>query len=290
MIIESLNLHPTTVDDLVNDPIREKWMKHKNYCFLSFHEIVHSQRNPQLLDIICVKFLICPGVMFTFHSQTSHGILDALNLLKNHEYYAPTEGWYLFLVLRCLTRSYTNRCRILAFEVESIDELVLALSASSSDNRDLMMRIQAAKLQLNILSHNLEVKIDLMADVLASRVSSIADILPYFGSISDILVKLKYKVQFSQESLEMTVGNYLTSVEIDDARSSQKTNYSIQKLTVLSTIMLPLGLITGLFGMNVEVPGAGLDTLRWFGGIILIMIALAVVLVWSFRRINFLEK
>eukprot|EP00002_Diphylleia_rotans_P030212 TRINITY_DN6197_c0_g1_i4.p1 TRINITY_DN6197_c0_g1~~TRINITY_DN6197_c0_g1_i4.p1 ORF type:complete len:154 (-),score=31.32 TRINITY_DN6197_c0_g1_i4:113-574(-) len=153
-----------------------------------------------------------------------------------------------------------------------------------------MMRIQAAKLQLNILSHNLEVKIDLMADVLASRVSSIADILPYFGSISDILVKLKYKVQFSQESLEMTVGNYLTSVEIDDARSSQKTNYSIQKLTVLSTIMLPLGLITGLFGMNVEVPGAGLDTLRWFGGIILIMIALAVVLVWSFRRINFLEK
>jgi Mg2+ and Co2+ transporter CorA len=36
------------------------------------------------------------------------------------------------------------------------------------------------------------------------------------------------------------------------------------KLTVLGTIVLPMNIICGMWGMNVKVPGQEIDNLNWF--------------------------
>jgi magnesium transporter len=36
------------------------------------------------------------------------------------------------------------------------------------------------------------------------------------------------------------------------------------KLTVLGTIVLPMNIICGMWGMNVKVPGQDIDSLTWF--------------------------
>jgi Mg2+ and Co2+ transporter CorA len=36
------------------------------------------------------------------------------------------------------------------------------------------------------------------------------------------------------------------------------------KLTVLGTIVLPMNIICGMWGMNVKVPGQEVDSLTWF--------------------------
>lgn len=36
------------------------------------------------------------------------------------------------------------------------------------------------------------------------------------------------------------------------------------KLTVLGTIVLPMNIICGMWGMNVKVPGQDVDNLYWF--------------------------
>lgn len=36
------------------------------------------------------------------------------------------------------------------------------------------------------------------------------------------------------------------------------------KLTVLGTIVLPMNIICGMWGMNVKVPGQEIDSLTWF--------------------------
>jgi magnesium transporter len=50
---------------------------------------------------------------------------------------------------------------------------------------------------------------------------------------------------------------------------AEKTNDVLGKLTVLGTIVLPMNIVTGLFGMNTRVPGEnGADgDLRWFWAI-----------------------
>jgi magnesium transporter len=47
---------------------------------------------------------------------------------------------------------------------------------------------------------------------------------------------------------------------------SEKTNDVLGKLTVLGTIVLPMNVVTGLWGMNTRVPGEDgeMGDLRWF--------------------------
>ena len=44
----------------------------------------------------------------------------------------------------------------------------------------------------------------------------------------------------------------------------EQTADVLGKLTVLGTIVLPLNIICGMWGMNVKVPGQEVDSLTWF--------------------------
>ena len=44
----------------------------------------------------------------------------------------------------------------------------------------------------------------------------------------------------------------------------EQTADVLGKLTVLGTIVLPMNIITGMWGMNVLVPGQSTDNLYWF--------------------------
>jgi magnesium transporter len=57
---------------------------------------------------------------------------------------------------------------------------------------------------------------------------------------------------------------------------SEQTSDVLNKLTVLGTIVLPLNIICGMWGMNVKVPGQEIDNLWWFWGIVAGMTAFAV--------------
>lgn len=68
------------------------------------------------------------------------------------------------------------------------------------------------------------------------------------------------------------------------ARASQESNEAISKLTVLSTVLLPLNVITGLWGMNVLVPGQDAGGLHWFGGLAALMAVVASSGYWWATR------
>lgn len=62
-------------------------------------------------------------------------------------------------------------------------------------------------------------------------------------------------------------GNYLAQINIRMNERQEQTADVLGKLTVLGTIVLPMNIITGMWGMNVLVPGQDGDTLWWFWGI-----------------------
>jgi magnesium transporter len=60
-------------------------------------------------------------------------------------------------------------------------------------------------------------------------------------------------------------GNYLAQINIRMNERQEQTADVLGKLTVLGTIVLPMNIITGLWGMNVWVPGQEDEgNLTWF--------------------------
>jgi len=62
---------------------------------------------------------------------------------------------------------------------------------------------------------------------------------------------------------------------------SHRQNDVLRVLTVVSVILLPLTLVTGIFGMNVRFPGW--ETSAGFWTIVGVMLAIAIALVGFFR-------
>lgn len=58
--------------------------------------------------------------------------------------------------------------------------------------------------------------------------------------------------------------NYLAQINILMNERQEKTADVLGKLTVLGTIVLPMNIICGMWGMNVKVPGQDIDSLSWF--------------------------
>ena len=87
-----------------------------------------------------------------------------------------------------------------------------------------------------------------------------------------------------KEALLQSEGHCLTQLNIQMMHASQESNDAISKLTILSTVVLPLNVVTGLWGMNVTVPGQDQGNLFWFYSLLGVMSVIASSGFWWAMR------
>lgn len=97
----------------------------------------------------------------------------------------------------------------------------------------------------------------------------------YWGNILDYYQKIWDVVEDDEELIESLSKTF-------DSMQANRTNEIMKMLTFISTTLLPLGVITGLYGMNVNLPGGGHPNAFW--GVVAAMGLIVVLLFWYFRR------
>ncbi len=91
-----------------------------------------------------------------------------------------------------------------------------------------------------------------------------------------------------EKMLSRSHSNYLAQLSVDNIAQGNRTNEALSKITLLASILVPLNLICGLFGMNVEVPGKETAGLGWFFGIIGVICAIVVFCLSLARRYRYI--
>ncbi|KAK6544131.1 CorA metal ion transporter [Orbilia ellipsospora] len=87
----------------------------------------------------------------------------------------------------------------------------------------------------------------------------------YLGDIQDHIVTMVANLVHVEKILSRGHSNYLAQISIKMNERQEETADTLGRLTVLGTIVLPMNIVTGLWGMNVLVPGQGVeDSLAWF--------------------------
>lgn len=91
---------------------------------------------------------------------------------------------------------------------------------------------------------------------------------------------------FSSRILARSHGNYLAQINIRMNERQEQTADVLGKLTVLGTIVLPMNIITGLWGMNVWVPGQDIEgDLTWFMCITAGLLFFGLACYWIAKRV-----
>ncbi|KAJ2081732.1 CorA metal ion transporter [Coemansia sp. RSA 988] len=109
------------------------------------------------------------------------------------------------------------------------------------------------------------------------------EIAHYLSDVYDHLVSLVGSSSHCDMVLSRAHSNYLARLSLGLGESTVETNLFASRWTVIGSILIPLNIITGLWGMNVKVPGQDRDDLLNFF-LILAGCLVFVLLVVSWAR------
>lgn len=108
------------------------------------------------------------------------------------------------------------------------------------------------------------------------------DIGMYLGDIQDHVVTMATNLGHFEKMLSRAHSNYLATLSINSISQGTDTNRVLSKITFLASVLVPLNLISGVFGMNVTVPFQATGSLAAFFGIIGSMVFVcSMILGWA---------
>ena len=116
-----------------------------------------------------------------------------------------------------------------------------------------------------------------------------AEIALYLGDIQDHIITMFQNLTAYEKIFSRSHSNYLAQLQCESLGENNKVTQMFSKVTIIGTMLVPLNLVTGLFGMNVKVPGQD-SHIAWFYGILgvlLLLLGLSVVFanLWM-KRMN----
>jgi len=125
--------------------------------------------------------------------------------------------------------------------------------------RDMLRRVGETRKKVMSLYRLLGNKADVIKGF-AKRCNEQWEVAPrseiglYLGDIQDHIVTMTGNLSHYENLLSRAHSNYLAQINLRMNERAEKTNDVLGKLTVLGTIVLPMNIVTGMWGMNVLVP------------------------------------
>lgn len=120
------------------------------------------------------------------------------------------------------------------------------------------------------------------------KVTPRMDIGLYLGDIQDHVVTMMTSLAHFEKMLSRSHSNYLAQLSIDNITQGNNANKVLSKITLLASILVPLNLVCGMFGMNVLVPWRNVDNLGPFFGILSVLITFVIVSLLVAKRYRYI--
>lgn len=235
---EIFGFHPLALEDTEHFGQRPKLDDYGEYIFLVFYGAWrHAEDDPDPLRE--VHLFVSGQYLVTIHRDPLPALDKQREQLDGRLLHS--EQFLLYRVLDALVDSFFP---LLGDMDDEIDDLEAAVIAAPSDEQ--LQRLFSLKRQLVAMRKVISPQRDLFASSV-ERISELEgfelDERDYFRDIYDHLIRISDLIDSYRDLLSGATDLYLSTV-------SNRQNDVMKQLTVIATIFLPLGFITGFFGQN----------------------------------------
>jgi len=270
---EVFRLHPLAIEDTLADVHHPKVDEYEDHLFV----IVHGVRFDAPSDrLITRKLSIALGRNFlvTHHHGPLVSIDSAREQCGRNVNAALPRGvdFMLHLILDKLFEQYSPALEAIQDKIQLVEVEVFEQPTPDTLGRIFSLKREVMDVR-RICGPQREIAHRLSRGefALIGRKASV-----YFRDIYDDLYRLVDVSFFYQDMVQATLDAYLTAV-------SNRLNETMKRLTVIGAILMPLTLITGIYGLNFEhMPEL---SLRYgYFAVLALMVGLSVALLWLFKR------
>ncbi|EMR69850.1 hypothetical protein UCREL1_3119 [Eutypa lata UCREL1] len=292
-ICKAFGVHPLTIEDITTQEAREKIELFPSYYFASFRSFTAVQEENGVeyepFNIYVVVFR--EGTLSFSFEPNSHASQVRKRIAMLKDYVALSSDWVCYALIDNIVDSFAKPISRIELETEGIEDSVFV--ARADDMHMFLRRIGAVRKNTLGLMRILGGKADVLKGFTKRcnenyKVTPRMDIGMYLGDIQDHVVTMMTNMTHFEKILSRAHGNYLAQLTIDSISQGTKTNEGLSKITFLASIIVPLNVVTGLFGMNVAVPFMDDASLIPFFCIFASLVAFSTIALIIARRMKYI--
>lgn len=280
-ISRAFGIHPLTIEDIRQKIDHEKVELFKNYHFLCFNSFNNDEDSEEYLEPINVYLVIFKEGVISFHfAPINHTSNVRRRVRQLCDFVKVSTDWLCYAILDDITGSFAPIIKKLEVEIDFIEESVYL--TRKPDFQLMIRRIGESRnignLMLRLLSRKADV-IKMFAKRYNHHFSNVSEeeMALYLGDIQDHIIQMKQSLSVYEKMLSRSHANYLAQLQVESVDSNNRITKVLGRVTLIGSVLVPLNLVTGLFGMNVRVPGQNGDDLKWFFGVIGFIVALIII-------------
>ena len=272
LLSDVFGFHPLSVEDAVSALQFPKIETYPGYLYVVLHGIDAKPQDTQFATGD-VDFFLGRNYLVTVHDGDSRSI-NAIREMCNHHEHILKEG-PVALMHRIVDRMIDNYRPVF----EEIEARIGRLEEQAfAGHERLSGRVMKLKRDVSAMRRVLVPQRDAIGRLARREFSVISDEMTYrFRDVYDHVVRLTEEAILFQDRV---TGIF----EVNLSTVSFRLNQVMKVLTVMSTIFLPLTVLTGMWGMNIPLPhlpgGEGVQ----FWWVVGIMVALIAAMLVFFRR------
>ncbi|KAK4106612.1 cora-domain-containing protein [Parathielavia hyrcaniae] len=283
-ICRAFGVHPLTVEDVTTQESREKIELFPSYyfaCFRSFFiEIDEETKEREFVPHNIYVVVFREGTLSFSYANNTHASHVRKRIAMLKDYVSLSSDWICYALIDDIVDSFAPVISKLEADTDQIEDEVFI--ARTDDMAQFLRKIGTARKNTMALMRLLGGKADVLKGFTKRcnenyKVTPRMDIGLYLGDIQDHVVTMMNNLGHFEKMMSRAHSNYLAQISIDGIAQGTNTNRVLSKITLLASIIVPLNVVTGLFGMNVLVPWRDVESLAPFFGILASLIAFCII-------------
>ena len=274
---EPFAFHELAIEDALKEIQTPKVESYGDHLYLILHGIdftaaQHCFATHEVDIFLGEQFLV------TVHDDFSRSLAHLREVCPRNDFVlAEGPAALLHRIVDSMVDNYRPEVEKLETRLDELEDAVF-----NKPNADDIREILGLKRDVSSLRRVVTPQRDVVGRLARREFTQISEALAYrFRDVHDHLVRLSDEAMFFQDRITSILDAHLSAV-------SNQLNSVMKVLTIIATVFMPLTFITGLYGMNVDLPHFGMGGTTMFWVLMAVMLASVAAMLTYFRRSGWL--
>jgi magnesium transporter len=272
---DTFGLHELAVEDVQNFHMRPKTELYDPDVRLVILRTARYDDEAEEVELGEISVFLAPAFVITVRQGVASGLRGARQRLERRpELLAAGSTSALWAILDQVVDDYAPVVAGLEHDIDQIEATVFS-GAVAPTERIYSLRREATDFYRAV--HPL-----LAVVTTIERATEAPELQPYLRDVHDHLLLVNEEVAAQRDLLGTVLEANMAVISVEQTKVSVRQNTTIEQLTILATVFLPLTFITGFFGQNFSwlvshMAGPAAFAIYGIGGLV---VPLALLFAW----------
>jgi magnesium transporter len=275
---DTFGLHELAVEDAQSFHMRPKLENYDQGVQLVILRTARYDEAAEEVEFGEISIFLAPAFVITVRQGVASGLRGARQRLEQRpELLTAGSSSALWAILDQVVDDYAPVVAGLEHDIDQVEATVFS-GASAPTERIYSLRREATDFYRAVHP--------LLAVVTAvERATETPQLQPYIRDVQDHLLLVNEEVAAQRDLLSTVLEANMAVISVEQTRVSVQQNATVEQLTILATVFLPLTFVTGFFGQNFgwlvrNIDGPAAFVAFGIGGLVVPL----VLLFWWLRR------